>query len=140
MKKTCMILIALLIIFIVQSMSYAKGDTICTICKVNDMSKEMSGEDGISKEDIIALSKAGARDEVIIMHIKIRCCALLEITDMKELADAGVSEKVKDFIIDYQGKMPGYCEHSDKYRQLQELREDLKMKFKNEDKDNKNSY
>ena len=90
----------------------------------------------MTKESIIALSRAGARDEVIIMHIKNQCCPPLEISEIGELVNAGVSQKVVDFIISYQEHMPAYCEHSEKYKQLQELKEQLRTKYKFEE-DNK---
>jgi hypothetical protein len=85
----------------------------------------------ITKENIIALSKAGASDDTIITHIRIQCCPPMEISEIEDIIKEGVSQKVVEFVITNQEKMPAYCEHSEKHKQLQELKKNLEAKYKN---------
>ena len=58
-----------------------------------------------SKEDIIKLTKAGTREEVIITHLKAQAELILSPQDIQDLKDAGVGEKVISFIEQYGGDM-----------------------------------
>ncbi|MEQ8190205.1 MAG: hypothetical protein ABRQ39_19720 [Candidatus Eremiobacterota bacterium] len=62
----------------------------------------------ITKEDIIKLTKAGTREEVIITHLRAQADLKLSAEDIKELKEAGVGEKVLNFILENNGDMTGF--------------------------------
>ena len=60
---------------------------------------------GTSKEDIIKLSKAGTRDEVIMTHLRAQAELKLTPDDIKDLKEAGVSDEIINFLIENDGDM-----------------------------------
>jgi len=71
---------------------------------------------GTSKEDIIKLSQAGTREDVIITHLRAQAELKLSPEDIKELKEAGVGEKVINFLIDNQGDMTTFYNPAPRYR------------------------
>lgn len=70
----------------------------------------------ITKEDIIKLTKAGTREEVIITHLRAQADLILSPEDIKELKEAGVGEKVINFIMENNGDMTGFYRQPVIYR------------------------
>ncbi|MEQ8223431.1 MAG: hypothetical protein ABRQ37_14065 [Candidatus Eremiobacterota bacterium] len=62
----------------------------------------------ITKEDIIKLTRAGTREEVIITHLRAQADLKLSPEDIQELKEAGVGEKVLNFILENNGDMTGF--------------------------------
>jgi hypothetical protein len=71
---------------------------------------------GITKEDIIKLTKAGTREEVIITHLRAQADLKLSSEDIKELEEAGVGESVINFILENNGDMTGFYRQTVIYR------------------------
>ena len=63
---------------------------------------------GITKEDIIKLTAAGTREEVIITHLRAQADLKLTPEDIEELKEAGVGETVINFILENNGDMTGF--------------------------------